>query len=323
MQSLGMPARTCTVPVDSFAALCGAGIVRVEKLMSLGLSRSTIAHRCRAGGPWRRMLPGIVKLDNAPPNRRDRRQAALLYAGEGAVLTGLDALELHGMQRMPQPSGPVHLLIPAERRRAGTGLVLAERTDRLPFAVPGRWPLAPIARAALDAARRLPNRDEVRSLLAEVVQRGRCSPGDLHAELTDGSGRGIKLPREVLAEIGDGVRSVAEANAREIARRSGLPQPLWNAKLYNRRGQFIAMPDAWFDRVGLAWQIDSFEWHLSPGDYALTLERRSSMMAEGIVVLHTLPSNLAKRAEAVEELRRAYEHAARTSRPQVVAIPAK
>lgn len=267
------------------------------------------------------MLPGIVVLHNAPPNRRERCAAALLYAGGGAVLTGLDALDLHGMRRIPQPSGPVHVLVPAGRRRAGTGLVLAERTDRLPPAAPGRWPLAPIARAALDAARRLAGRDEVRALLAEVVQRGRCSPAQLHAELAHGSGRGARLPRAVLVEISDGVRSVAEANAREIARRSGLPPPVWNAELYDRDGRFIAVPDAWFDDAGLAWEIDSLEWHLSPADYARTLERRSAMMAEGIVVLHTLPSKLGRRAEAIQELRRTHEHAKRAPRPQVIAIP--
>ena len=78
-----------------------------------------------------------------------------------------------------------------------------------------------MGRAALDAARRLPDRNEVRSLLAEVVQRGRCSPAELHTELADGSGRGTKLPREVLVEISDGVRSVGES------RRATLPTKRW------------------------------------------------------------------------------------------------
>jgi hypothetical protein len=81
------------------------------------------------------------------------------------------------------------------------------------------------------------------------------------------------------------------------------------------------MPDAWFEDVGMAWQIDSLEWHLSPADYTLTLERRSAMTAEGIVVLHTLPSKLARRAEAQLELRRTYQQATHTPRPAVVAIP--
>jgi hypothetical protein len=262
-----------------------------------------------------------VKLDNGPVTRADRRRAVLLLAGAGAVLTGLDALELHGMRRMPAPSGPVHVLIPGERRRGGSGLALVERTDRLPAAVPGRWPLAPIARAALDGARRLTARDEVRALLAEVVQRGRCSPAELNAELAEGGGRGTRLPREVLLEISDGVRSAAEADARAIAQRSGLPAPLWNAKLYDRYGQFIAMPDAWFDDVGMAWEIDSREFHLSPADYERTLERRSAMTAEGIIVLHTLPKKLTHRTDAIDELRRTYATAARRPRPSVTAIP--
>ncbi|MHA6617587.1 hypothetical protein [Pseudonocardia sp. DLS-67] len=316
-----MPRRSSPRPDELIVALGGATVVRVEHLVALGLTRSTIAHRCRSGGPWRRLAPGIVKLDNGPVTRVDRRKAALLHAGCGAVLTGLDALELHGMLRMPSPSGPVHMLIPGERRRGGSGLALVERTNRLPVAVPGRWPLAPIARAALDAARRLTARDEVRGLLAEVVQRGRCSPAELNAELADGSGRGARLPREVLLEISDGVRSVAEADAREIAQRSGLPAPIWNAKLHDRHGRFIAMPDAWFDAVGMAWEIDSREFHLSPADYERTLERRSAMMAEGIIVLHTLPKKLRHREDAVNELRRVYASAARRPRPGVLALP--
>jgi hypothetical protein len=316
-----MPRRSSPRPDELAIALAGATVVRVDHLVELGLTRSTIAHRCRPGGPWRRLAPGIVKLDNAPVTRADRRRAALLHAGHDAVLTGLDALELHGMRRMPSPSGPVHVLIPGERRRGGAGIALVERTDRLPPAVKGRWPLAPIARAALDATRRLTSRDEVRAVLAEVVQRGCCIPGELIAELADGSGRGTRLSREVLLEISDGVRSVAEAAAREIAERSGLPAPLWNAKIYDRFGRFIAMPDAWFDDVGLAWEIDSREFHLSPADYERTLERRSAMTAEGIIVLHSLPNRLRHRGAALDELRRTYASAVRRPRPRVIAIP--
>jgi hypothetical protein len=320
-RTIGAMPRRSSPRADELRTLVGGGVVRVDHLVEIGLTRSTIAHRCRPGGPWRRLAPGIVKLDNGPVTRADRRRAALLHAGADAVLTGLDALELHGMRRMPAPAGPVHVLIPEERRRGGAGLALVERTERVPSAVPGRWPLAPIARAALDAARRLAARDEVRALLAEVVQRGRCTPAALNAELADGSGRGTRLPREVLHEISDGVRSVAEADAREVAQRSGLPAPLWNAKLYDRYGRFVAMPDAWFDDVGMAWEIDSREFHLSPADHERTLERHAAMTAEGIVVLHTLPKMLRHRAAATEELRRTHAIAAQRPRPRVTAIP--
>lgn len=261
-------------------------------------------------------------LHNGPSTRADRRLAALRYAGEGAVLTGLEALELHGMVRMPSPSGPVHLLLPVDRRRAGSGWVLAERTERLPVAVPGRWPLAPISRAVLDFARRTRERDQVRAAIAEVVQRGRCTPAELNAELAAGSGRGSALPRSVLQEISDGVRSVAETKARELVLRSGLPAPLWNVKLHDRNGRFIAMPDAWFDDVGLAWEIDSKEWHLSPMEYERTVDRRSAMMSENVIVMHTLPSKLQRGGAVLTELRINYRNAGLRPRPPVHAISA-
>jgi hypothetical protein len=223
-----MPRRS-SPRADELRTLVGGGVVRVDHLVELGLTRSTIAHRCRPDGPWSRLAPGVVKLDNGPVTRADRRRAALLHAGAGAVLTGLDALELHGMRRMPAPAGPVHVLIPEERRRGGAGLALVERTERVPST--------------------------------------------------------------------------------------------WNAKLYDRYGRFVAMPDAWFDDVRMAWEIDSRELHLSPADHERTLERHAAMTAEGIVVLHTLPKMLRHRAAATEELRRTHATAAQRPRPQVNAIP--
>jgi hypothetical protein len=129
------------------------------------------------------------------------------------VITGLDALELHGMQRAPRPTGPVHVLLPPERRVAGCGLVLVERTTRLPDPLPGRWPPAPLARAVLDFSRRTGGRDQVRAAIAEVVQRRRCTPAELAAELAAGSQLHSKLPREVLSEVSDGIRSAAEAKS--------------------------------------------------------------------------------------------------------------
>jgi len=144
----------------------------------------------------------------------------------------------------------------------------------------------------------------------------------LVAELAAGSGRSSALPRDVLHEISDGVRSVAEAKARKLALTSGLPAPIWNARLFDRCGRFVASPDAWFRDVGMAWEIDSYEYHLAPADYARTLDRRSAMMAEGIVVVHTLPSKLDRRAaEVLIELRSNYTQAGLRPRPPVLALP--
>lgn len=317
-----MPRRTLAVPADRIAVLCGARVVRVAQLEQLGLRRSTIAQRCRPGGPWQSLCPGVVLLHNAPPVRDDRRRGGLLHAGPGAVITGLDALELHGMRRVPQPSGPVRLLVAPERRVVGHGLVVVERTTRLPVAQPSaRWPLAPLPRALWDFARDVRHRDQIRSAVAEAVQRRLCTPAALAAELAAGNQRYVTLPRAVLEEIGDGVRSVAEATARRLVLHSALPRPLWNPTLVDARtGRFIAVPDAWFDEVGLAWEIDSAEWHLSPEDHEETLARRVRMTAEGIWVVSHTPSQLGR--DALVALARNLEQAAYRPRPAIRAVPA-
>ncbi|MBA2310640.1 MAG: hypothetical protein H0W01_15415 [Pseudonocardiales bacterium] len=318
-----MPRRAEVVEPDVLAELGRGGVARVADLVVLGVGRSTVAHRCRQGGPWQRLLPGVILLSNGAPTRSQLRRAALSYAGPGALLTGPDAVCLHGLREPRSATGAVHLLMPTARRRTGAGCVLVERTDRVPLPViRSGLPVAPVPRAVLDTARRLTDRDDVRALLAEAVQRGRCKPAELRREIDSGSGRGSALPRSVLREIEDGVRSVAEADARQLVLRSGLPAPIHNARLTDADGAFLAVVDSWFDAVGLAWEIDSYEFHLGPADYARTLERHALLTAHGVVVLHTLPSRLRRQpAVVLSELQATFHQAALRPRPTVRAAP--
>ncbi len=65
----------------------------------------------------------------------------------------------------------------------------------------------------------------------------------------------------------------------------------FNARLYLGR-TFLAKPDAWWPLAGVAAEVDSREWHLSPGDWAQTLARRARMTACGMLVLHFTPTQV-------------------------------
>lgn len=120
------------------------------------------------------------------------------------------------------------------------------------------------------------------------------------------------------------MRSVAEAKARDLILGSTLPVPMWNPALLDAAGRFLAAPDAWFDEVALAWEIDSVEWHLSPGVHAATLERHARLVAAGIVVVQDRPSRLHEAPAAVlDTLARALDQAARRPRPAVRAVPVR
>ncbi|MDV6012263.1 type IV toxin-antitoxin system AbiEi family antitoxin [Haloechinothrix sp. LS1_15] len=287
------------------------------------MTQKMIWRRTCTGGPWRLLLPGVVMLCNGTPTWMQRIHGALRYAGAGAVVSGATASYLHGLRQVDAEQ-QVHLLVPERSQPNSCGFVLVERTTRMPRSLDRQgFPTAEVTRAVLDAARRLRDTSAVTALLAEAVQVGLTTPERLSVELEAGSIRGSARPRSALRSISRGARSVPEADAMRLAVRAQLPPPRWNVRLRLTTCGRIVVPDAWFDDVGLAWEIDSYQWHLSPAGYARTVERHSSMTAAGIVVLHTLPARLRSHpAAVVAELRAAYEQTAQRPRPDVIVDPA-
>jgi very-short-patch-repair endonuclease len=51
--------------------------------------------------------------------------------------------------------------------------------------------------------------------------------------------------------------------------------------------------------AGVAVEVDSREWHLSPADWERTLRRHAEMSAHGIIVLHFTPGQVNARARRV------------------------
>src|SRR4051794_6853584 len=311
-----MPRRARVDPV-AVASVGLFGVAAVADLTELGVPSSTIARRVHAGHV-RRVLRGVVKEGPDEPTEDQRAAAALLYAGPGSVLSGGEAMRRHGLTD-PTPRGRLLVLVGAERQRTSSVFVVIERTERLPAPVEiGGLRLAPLERSVIDTVRGLDRRDAVRSALAEVVQARRTTVARLAAELAAGSQRGTALPRQVLEELGAGVRSVAEGWARDFHRTSGLPPVLWNPSLYDPSGTFIASPDAYFPDVGLAWEIDSLKHHFLLEDWDETLRRRARMQSFGLVVAHTRPRRLLREQGAVaEEMWGSYRLAAARPCPEV------
>ena len=263
-----------------------------------GLTPDMLRHRIRAGGPWQRILPGVYLTVTGTPTADQRDMAALLYAGPESIITAAAALRRHGL-RAPATRA-VDVLVPVAGRRGSTGFVRIHRTARLPEMpyASGELRIAAPPRAVADAVRGLAALPEARAVLASAVQRRRCTVAELADELADGPAWGSALLRSALTEIMDGVRSAAEGELRTLLIRAGLPMPMFNARLY-RGDVFVAMPDAWWPDAGLAVEVDSREWHLSPADWERTMRRHARMGAYGIVVLHFSPQRIKSEPAAV------------------------
>jgi hypothetical protein len=257
--------------------------------MACGMTRGTLRCRLRPGGPWQRLLPGTYLASTGRPTVTQREIAALVYAGSDSVITGADALRHHGI-RAPE-TGVITVLIPNRRAVRSTDSVRIWRTVRMP-----RTPLkdGPVrvalpARAVADTARALSSLSDVRAVVADAVQSRRCPIFLLADELEEGPRRGSALLRQVVSEVQDGVRSVPEAELRDLLVHARVPMPMFNARIV-AGDRFVAVADAWWQRAGVAAEVDSREWHLSPADWERTMRRHRAMTAHGVLVLHFTPT---------------------------------
>ncbi|WP_459709691.1 hypothetical protein [Actinophytocola sp. KF-1] len=307
-----------TLDLDAIPRVFDHLVAPATELIALGLTTRVIRDRCRAGGPWQRLESGLVLLTNQPPKRAQRIQAALTVAGRDAVLTGVDALALHGMTAA-RLDGPVHLLVPPHRQPRLVDGVYFERTHQLPDPLHlAGFPVAPLPRATIDTCRRAKAAEHVRALLTESISQGRITPATLRDELDRAGSRGTALPRRMLAEIDDKVRSMAQGLAKRLVQRVDLPAPAWRVPITSATGSHVATADAWWDEVGLAWEVDSYAFDLSPADAKAALRRAARLTACGVLVLHTPPAQLRNEPDTVIELlRAAYDRAAARPRPDV------
>ena len=299
-----------------------SSVVSRGQLLALGMSDRAMQYRVRRSGPWQKLLPGVYLAATGIPSLYQKELAALLYAGPGSLVTGPMALMHHSI-RSGSPVDVIDVLVPADRQRLSTGFARLHRTVRMPTRAssigPVRLALAP--RAVADTARQFTELRDVRAVVADAVQLGRCTVGQLTEELRIGPVKGSALFRSVLAEVADGVRSTAEGDLRDVIGTARLPTPLFNPSLYNG-DVFLGKPDAWWPDAGVAGEVDSREWHLSPEDWDRTRRRHDRMAAAGIILLHFSPAQIRREpAEVAQMIKGALERGLRRPGLLIRTIP--
>jgi predicted transcriptional regulator of viral defense system len=222
-------------------------IVRLDQLLSLGLTRNAVQGRVRSGRLHRR-YPGVFAVGRPDVPLKGRWLAAVYACGDGALLANSSCLALRGLIK---PFGSrIHVAIPSSSHRAHDGIVVhrshcldpvdADEVDGIPCTT--------LERALLDLAatgpqwlfERAVNQAEIeekldRDSIIRMLVRLRRHPGSRRLRTALG-----------MEELGsDRTKSELERRFLRLCTKAGLPRPAVNE---------------WMPIPGEEWQCD-FVWH--------------------------------------------------------------
>jgi hypothetical protein len=299
------------------------GLVTRQQALECGMTEKAL--RCVLGKPggWQVLLPGVYLTVRGTPTVDQRDKAALLYAGKGSVITGIAALRRHNVRCAE--TDVTDVLIPANVHRKSTGFVRVLRSDRMPetYWTEAGMRIAYLPRAVGDAARGSRDFREVQALVCAVIQQTSCTVPHLIKELNAGPTIGSRLFRAALAEVSDGVRSTAEGDLKRLVDRAGIEKPLYNPMLYLPDGTFLCSPDLWWERYGVAAEVDSLAYHFSARDYENTNKRHNRIERAGLHLLHWIPRTIQREGDTVlSDIREALASYATQPPPPIITVPA-
>jgi very-short-patch-repair endonuclease len=259
------------------------GRIARRQLRAIGVASSAISWLTTHD----RLFPlhrGVFAFGHQAPTELGDETAALLAAGDDAVLSGLSAALLWGLLPSTSGDGLIHVTIPGRHGPTLPG-VRIHRTRTLPPAdvrVRRGLPVLSPARALLDTAELIPARQFELACDRATVDRI-VTPGQI-AELlarTRGRHAAALLAAELARQSGSPslTRSEAEERFLNLIRLAMLPAPRVNSRLHGYEIDF------YWPQQHVAVEVDGYRFHSSRRAFEHDRRKDAALQAAGIVVL--------------------------------------
>ncbi|MBA3798588.1 MAG: DUF559 domain-containing protein [Geodermatophilaceae bacterium] len=264
-------------------------------LLAAGVSQFSIRSALRSGR-WQAALPGVVVLHNGPVSTDQLRRCALTYAGPASYLSHRTAAVFQGLRI--SAGDRVHVTIPHSRHPRSHGFVVvhqSQRSCRLERNGDLRW--SEPARTVVDLAGTLSDRDDVRALVSDAVQRRLVSVDQLVTAADGLPRRGSRWLLEAIDDVRAGTRSMGESRLRRAVRQARLPEPAWNLRLETPFGEVVL--DAYWKAAGVAVEVDGARWHLDAVAWEADQRRQNAILASGVTLLRFSVRRLVHDIDAV------------------------
>jgi predicted transcriptional regulator of viral defense system len=267
-------------PVDEIAHW-QVGAISRRQLLAAGVSDQIILERLRRQR-WQQLYRGVYAVFSGPPTRETWLWAAVLRAGEGAVLSHKTAAELHGL--IDTPAESIYVTVPTTRRVRNSGIVI-RISGRIDEATqPGREPpRTTVEETVLDLAQLARTLDGACGWITRACGRRLTTEEKLRAALALRKKMRWRVELDdVLAAAGDGIHSVLEYRyLRDVERAHGLPRSLHQVRVVID-GK-VVYRDAYYDEYKLAVELDGRNAH--PDDERWRDNRRDILA--GVQGVHT------------------------------------
>ncbi len=223
------------------------GVLHRRQLESLGVGETTVRAQIRAER-WHPVGPGVVLLQNAPPDRRQLMWLAVLDA-DVAVLGSHTSLELAGFRTFALEAELVHLVVPRGSKVTKLPRVQVHESRRLHpdrAVLTGGLPRTPTAQSVIDAAAWQPHPRFAATIVAAAVQQQLVGASELEAALRSvGRVRHKRFIREAVADAATGAHSASELDLARLCRQSGIAQPARQVRRRDSSGRWRYLDAEW------------------------------------------------------------------------------
>jgi hypothetical protein len=245
-----------------------------SQALALGWPAEVIDRRLKSGS-WQQLQRGAYAAFTGGVPRRARLWAAVLRAGNGAVLSHETAAEVHGFA--DGPSRKIHVAVPVERNpgrsRPIPGVVIHRARQLTPeWQPPWELPRTTVEDTVLDLINSAASFDDAYGWISRAL--GRRMPNTTMrfsstAKLREALRRRSRIRwrtwlTEALADAGDGINSPLERRyVRDVERAHGLPAATRQAK--RRAGSGNIYIDNHYEKYQLCVELDGAAAHPDEG----------------------------------------------------------
>ncbi len=265
------------------------GRVSWRQLRELGVSERRISHWIR-DGYLRRVLPRVYAVGHVAESVEGELIAAVLYAGQGAMLSHATALWWYGLIE----ARPMRIEVSTPRKCASLEGVEVHARRKVELVHHRRLAVTTVSQALLDFASVALEQSVVRAL-AEADFRRMLRPAELEAIW--GCGRpGSRTLRRALRRHTPELartRSELERAFHDLCRRGGIPPCMINQRLCG------ITVDAFWPEFGVVVELDGVQGHATPAQIARDRERDLRLRAAGYVVIRYSYGQVMYQSDAV------------------------